>query len=165
MRTALLTLAFSAFCLASHAQNNAQAAGGAGGPMISLDKEEIDFGTIKQGADGNRQFTVKNTGNAPLIISQCQGSCGCTVPKCDNAPIAPGKTSVVNVHYDTNRVGPFTKTVTVTSNAVNTPSKVVTIHGVVEATATAAPAATPTMVKPIEGHPNPAPGKGTEPND
>ena len=165
MRTALFTLAISAFCFAAHAQNNAQPAGGAGGPMISLDKEEIDFGTIKQGADGNRQFTVKNTGNAPLIISQCQGSCGCTVPKCDNAPIAPGKTSVVNVHYDTNRVGPFTKTVTVTSNAVNTPSKMVTIHGTVEATATTTPTA-PVMQKPI-GTPRPetAPGKGSEPND
>lgn len=101
--------------------------------MIILSTEDIDYGTIKQGSDGDRQFTVKNTGSEPLILSGCLGSCGCTVPKCDTAPIPPGKSSVVNVHYDTNRAGPFTKTVTVNSNATNAPSKVVTIHGVVEA--------------------------------
>lgn len=103
------------------------------GPVITLNTEDIDYGTIKQGADGDRQFTVKNTGTEPLLLSGCLGSCGCTVPKCDTAPIPPGKTSVVNVHYDTGRPGPFTKTVTVNSNAVNAPTKVVTIHGVVEA--------------------------------
>ena len=54
----------------------------------------------------------------------------------DSKEMAPGKTSVVNVHYDTERVGQFTKTVTVASNATNTPSLVVTIKGVVEAPAT-----------------------------
>lgn len=110
-----------------------------GGPMITLSTENIDYGTIKQGADGDRQFTVTNTGNEPLILSGCMGSCGCTVPKCDTAPIPPGKSSVVNVHYDTGRPGPFTKTVTVNSNATNAASKVVTIHGEVEAVKAAQP--------------------------
>ena len=141
MRTILYTLAFAAMNCTSFAQDATKPAGG---PMISLDKEEVDYGTIKQGADGNREFVVTNTGDAPLIISNCAGSCGCTVPKCDTAPILPGKTSLVNVHYDTNRVGPFTKTVTVTSNATNSPSKIVTIHGTVEAPAEgAAPANVP----------------------
>lgn len=134
MKRNLLTLALGAFLLGAFAQ----------GPQISIDKEDLDYGTIKQGANGDREFVVTNTGDAPLIISNCAGSCGCTVPKCDTAPILPGKTSVVNVHYDTNRVGPFTKTVTVTSNATNSASKLVTIHGTVEASADgAAPAAAP----------------------
>ncbi len=139
MKHIFLCLALSAMTFGACAQDGKAVTGS--GPAIALDKDDVDYGTIKQGADGNRQFTVKNTGDQPLIISQCQGSCGCTVPKCDTAPIAPGQTSVVNVHYDTNRVGPFTKTVTVTSNATNTPSKVVSIHGTVEAgeTAPAAP--------------------------
>ena len=141
MRTFLYTVAFAAMSFTSFGQDATKTAGG---PMISLDKEEVDYGTIKQGADGNREFVVTNTGDAPLIISNCAGSCGCTVPKCDTAPILPGKTSLVNVHYDTNRVGPFTKTVTVTSNATNSPSKIVTIHGTVEAPAEgAAPANVP----------------------
>lgn len=132
MKRSILTLALGALFLGGFAQK---------GPMISLDTESIDYGTIPQGGEPNRNFTVTNTGDAPLIISQCQGSCGCTVPKCDTAPIAPGATSVVNIRYDTNRVGAFTKTVTVSSNAVNAPSKVVNIHGIVEAGAT--PTATP----------------------
>lgn len=149
MKHLLLTFALGAFVLSARAQENQKPVGGTG-PMISLDKEMIDYGTIKQGADGNRQFEVKNTGDQPLIISQCQGSCGCTVPKCDTAPIAPGKTSMVNVHYDTNRIGPFTKTVTVTSNATNSPSKVVQIKGVVEGPA-------PTATTPVkEAAPAPA---------
>ncbi len=134
MKRNLLTLAFGAVFLASFAQN---------GPRISIDTESIDYGTIAQGAEPNRQFTVTNTGDAPLIMSGCQGSCGCTVPKCDTAPIAPGASSTVNIHYDTNRVGAFTKTVTVNSNATNSPSKVVTIHGTVEAVAGAVPANVP----------------------
>jgi hypothetical protein len=59
----------------------------------------------------------------PLIITQCQGSCGCTVPQCETAPIKPGAKSTITVKYDSNRVGPINKSVTISSNAVNTPSK------------------------------------------
>jgi hypothetical protein len=103
--------------------------------MITVDKETHDYGTIKQGANGECTFTVTNTGDAPLIITTCQGSCGCTVPQCDTAPIKPGASSTITVKYDTNRVGPINKSVTINSNAVNAPSKVVTIKGTVEATA------------------------------
>lgn len=139
MKALLLSIA-CALTLGAIAQPNAKPVGGTG-PMISVDKELIDYGTITQSADGNRSFVVTNTGDQPLIISNCQGSCGCTVPKCDSAPIPPGKTSVVNVHYDTERVGPFTKTVTVTSNAANTPNLTVNIKGTVEAKEGAAPPA------------------------
>jgi hypothetical protein len=103
-----------------------------GGPQLSVDKEMHDYGTIPQGANGTCEFVVTNTGDQPLIITQCQGSCGCTVPKCDTAPIKPGEKSTITVKYDTNRVGPINKSVTITSNATNSPSKVVTIKGTVE---------------------------------
>lgn len=130
MRTILLSFAFL-LAFGSMAQSDSKPVGGTG-PLISVDKDLVDYGTIQKSADGNRNFVVTNTGDKPLIISNCQGSCGCTVPKCDTAPILPGQTSVVNVHYDTERVGPFTKTVTVTGNATNTPSLTVNIKGVVE---------------------------------
>ena len=103
------------------------------GPSISLDKDVHDYGTITQGADGGCQFTVTNDGTEPLIISRCKGSCGCTVPKCDKDPIMPGATSVINVRYDTKRIGPINKSVTITSNASNEPTKVIRIKGKVEA--------------------------------
>jgi len=106
------------------------------GPMITVDKEVHDYGTIAQGADGTCEFTVTNTGTEPLILTRCKGSCGCTVPKCEKAPIKPGDTSAISVKYDTNRVGPINKSVTITSNAVNEPTKVVRIKGKVEGAAT-----------------------------
>ncbi len=105
------------------------------GPAISFDKDVHDYGTINKGADGTCKFIVTNIGTEPLIIDQCKGSCGCTVPLCDKAPIMPGKTSEISVKYDTTRVGPITKSVTVTSNATNEPTKVIRIKGTVVDTA------------------------------
>lgn len=99
------------------------------GPKISVDKKVHDYGTIEQGADGTCVFTVTNTGNAPLIISFCKGSCGCTVPTCSKEPIAPGATTEITVRYDTKRTGMINKTVTITSNAVNEARMVVRIKG------------------------------------
>ena len=107
---------------------------------LTLDKEVHDYGTIKQGANGECVFVVKNTGSAPLIISNCKGSCGCTVPQCDKAPIAPGGTQEIKVKYDTKRVGPINKSVTITSNATNTPTKMIRIKGNVLAKEPVAPA-------------------------
>ena len=103
------------------------------GPSISLDKQVHDYGTISQGADGSCEFTVTNDGTEPLIISRCKGSCCCTVPKCEKTPIMPGATSAISVRYDTKRIGPINKSVTITSNASNEPTKVIRIKGKVEA--------------------------------
>lgn len=99
---------------------------------INFETETIDYGTIEQGANGEREFVFTNTGKEPLIISNCKGSCGCTVPSWPKQPIAPGETASIKVKYDTKRVGQFTKTVTVSSNA-KTPSKTLRIRGVVQA--------------------------------
>jgi hypothetical protein len=135
MKTFLFTLCLGLFSMAAMAQTEMKPVGGSG-PMISVDKETHDYGTIKQGANGECTFTVTNTGDAPLIITNCQGSCGCTVPQCDTAPIKPGATSVITVKYDTNRVGPINKTVTINSNATNEKVKTVKIAGTVEASST-----------------------------
>ena len=84
---------------------------------IEFESETIDYGTIEKGADGVRVFKFKNTGDAPLIISKVKSSCGCTVPKKPEGPIMPGETGEIEVKYDTNRVMPIRKTITVTSNA------------------------------------------------
>lgn len=93
--------------------------------------ETIDYGTVAHNADGNRKFEFTNNGNKPLIITNTQGSCGCTVPTTPKEPIAPGAKGFIGVKYATDRVGAFTKTVTVTSNAEGMPSKVLTIKGTI----------------------------------
>lgn len=108
---------------------------------ITFETEVIDYGTIEHNADGNREFKFKNTGKEPLIISNCTGSCGCTVPTWPKEPIKPGETASIKVKYATDRVGAFEKTVTVTSNAKSA-TKVIKIKGVVKPdAATATPPA------------------------
>lgn len=98
--------------------------------------EVIDYGTITQNAEGKREFVFTNNGTTPLVITNAQGSCGCTVPSTPKEPIAPGAKGTIGVKYDTTRVGAFTKTVTISSNAAGQPTKVLTIKGnVVAATA------------------------------
>ena len=103
---------------------------GEGAGML-FENETIDYGTIAKNSDGKREFVFTNNGTKPLIISAAQGSCGCTVPTTPKDPIAPGEKGVIGVKYATDRVGAFTKTVTITSNAEGMPSKVVTIKGTV----------------------------------
>ena len=95
---------------------------------IEFKTDTIDYGTIEKGADGVRVFEFTNTGNAPLIISDVKSTCGCTVPKKPEGPIMPGEKGEISVKYDTNRVNPIRKTITVTSNA-DTPTVALKIKG------------------------------------
>lgn len=104
------------------------------GAGMVFENETIDYGTIEQNADGQREFVLVNNGNKPLIIMSATGTCGCTVPEAPKEPIAPGAKAIIKVKYDTNRVGAFTKNVNVTSNASATP-KMLTIKGEVKAPA------------------------------
>ncbi|MBT8283006.1 MAG: DUF1573 domain-containing protein [Muriicola sp.] len=98
---------------------------------IQFKTETVDYGQIEKGSDGIRIFEFTNTGEAPLIISKVSSSCGCTIPKKPEEPILPGKTGEIQVKYDTNRVGPIRKAITVLSNA-DTPTKVLKIKGEVK---------------------------------
>ncbi len=119
------------------------------GPAITVDKETHDYGNIQFEANGECEFTITNTGTEPLMITGARGSCGCTVPTYPKEPIAPGETAVIKVTYDTKRPGNFNKSVTITSNAVNEPTKTVYIKGNVapkpEGAAPVAPATGPAV--------------------
>lgn len=95
---------------------------------IQFEEETIDYGEITKGSDGVRVFKFTNTGNAPLVIENVTSSCGCTIPKKPEEPIMPGETGEIEVKYDTKRVGPIRKTVTVYSNA-DEPTKALKIKG------------------------------------
>jgi hypothetical protein len=107
-------------------------------PVIKLEKDTIFYGTLENKADGWRTMKVKNTGKSPLVIQNVQGTCGCTtaddkgVKTWTQEPIAPGKSGYIKVHYATERTGPFTKSVIVTSNA-KTPSVTFYIKGEIKA--------------------------------
>jgi hypothetical protein len=141
MKNTILSLSILlATAFAGKAQDNSMtpAAANPNAAEISFETEVIDYGTIEHNADGNRAFKFKNTGKEPLIITNCQGSCGCTVPTWPKEPIKPGATAEIKVKYATDRVGIFEKTVTVTSNA-KTSSKTLRIKGNVKPDPTPAP--------------------------
>ena len=96
---------------------------------ISFESEEVDYGKIEKGSERVREFKFKNIGSAPLIISDAKGSCGCTVPTYPKEPIMPGQSDVIKVNYDTNRLGPFTKYVTLTTNSTTNTSTRLKISG------------------------------------
>lgn len=89
------------------------------GPVITFEKPELDYGKIQQNSERVREFVIVNTGNEPLIIQNAVGSCGCTVPEWPKEPIMPKKKAVLRISYDTSRLGPFSKTVKIYSNAIN----------------------------------------------
>lgn len=99
------------------------------GAKIRFEEMEHQYGTIVKGGDGDCQFTFWNDGDEPLILQSVKASCGCTTPKYSQKPVMPGQKGFIDVHYNTNNVGGFSKTVTVTSNAVNNQRVVLRIKG------------------------------------
>jgi hypothetical protein len=95
---------------------------------IDFESKVVDYGTIEHNADGARKFVFTNNGTEPLIIKNAKGSCGCTVPTWPREPIAAGETAEIGVKYATNRVGKFTKTITLTTNASKKPV-ILTVKG------------------------------------
>lgn len=90
-------------------------------PEISFDKLVHDYGTIEKGADGMCEFVFTNIGKEPLILENVRSSCGCTVPSWPKEPVKKKKSGTIKVKYNTNRVGTISKSVTVYSNAKNSP--------------------------------------------
>ena len=77
----------------------------------------VDYGIISKESEPTRTFNFKNTGNAPLLITDAKASCGCTVPTFPKDAIMPGESSTITVRYDTNWIGVISKSITITSNA------------------------------------------------
>ena len=99
------------------------------GAQIEFDKLIHEYGEVIYDGDGICYFEFKNTGNAPLIISDATGSCGCTVPSYPKEPIAPGQSATITVKYNTKKPGAINRTVTITSNAVNESIAVLRVKG------------------------------------
>jgi hypothetical protein len=86
-------------------------------PVAAFAKLEHDFGTVKEGQVVEYTYTVKNTGEAPLIIQNAQPSCGCTAPDWTKEPIPVGGTGFVKAKFDTNgKPNIQNKSITVTAN-------------------------------------------------
>ncbi|BDD09939.1 hypothetical protein FUAX_23710 [Fulvitalea axinellae] len=95
------------------------------GPRISFKESTHNFGAVKE-IEGKitHRFVFKNDGNAPLVIKSVRASCGCTTPDWSKTPVLPGKNGFVVATYDPkNRPGAFHKSLTITSNATPSTSR------------------------------------------
>lgn len=99
---------------------------------ITFDQHTIKLGTIYPEERYDRVFTFTNTGDAPLIISDIETSCGCTVVQFSEEPVMPGKTGEIKVAFIPKKhtVGFISKSFVVTSNAKNNPEYLY-LHGTV----------------------------------
>ena len=134
-------------------QSNTPATEVTDGPAMDLSSTTVDFGTIEQDSDPFRTITFTNTGNEPLIIKNAKGSCGCTVPTYEKAPILPGETSEIKIRYATNRLGKINKTVTLYTNEGADVKRVLKVVGMVNKKAEQ-PAAVPAAAPSILTNPN-----------
>ena len=109
--------------------------------IMSFTETEFNFGKVKAGEKVEHEYTFKNTGKEPLVISNAKGSCGCTVPEWPKEPIAPGASAKIKVNFDSKgKSGPQTKQVTITANTDPVQSIIYIKGEVIGDPATAAPA-------------------------
>ena len=133
-KSILIICAFVVSSFGLFAQAPVQAPAAQTTPKDSIVFESLthDYGTIVQGGDGTCEFKFANKGKAPIVLNDVKASCGCTVPEWTKTPVNPGEKGTIKVTYNTNNVGAFTKSITVNSNAKNSPL-VLTIKGIVTA--------------------------------
>ncbi len=96
---------------------------------FAFDSLVIDYGVITKGALGEVVFRFKNIGKDPIILTDVNAQCGCTLPEWTKEPVLPKKIGEIKVKYDTNRVGYFNKTISVKSNKNPDTPVVLTIKG------------------------------------
>lgn len=102
------------------------------GPVIIWEKNSYDFGDVTEGEKVSHTFKFTNTGNAALVITNVEVTCGCTTPKgWTRDPIAPGSTGDLTVAFNsTGKLGKQNKVITVTSNSVGTTNQVTIVVNV-----------------------------------
>lgn len=86
---------------------------------FKFEKESYDFGQINEGEKVSYEFTFRNVGKSPLIITAATATCGCTVPEFPKEPIAPNEEGKISVVFDSaGKAGMQNKVITITANTV-----------------------------------------------
>ena len=109
------------FALTASAQDNEKA-------EFKFNEEKHDFGKIPQGTPVTTVFEFTNIGKEPLILSNVQPTCGCTIADFTKTPVKMGEKGIIKITFNAAAAIPFNKTIVVTSNA-KTPTKYLNIVG------------------------------------
>jgi len=117
--TLLLFIAVLTSACTSNNTENKSPVDKASSPVMTFAKESHDFGQINEGDKVVYDFFFTNTGKSALIISNAAATCGCTVPEFPKQPLAPGKTGIIHVVFNsTGKSGMQNKTITLTTNSL-----------------------------------------------
>ena len=114
--TIILTLLFYYSCKSNSTESTDQKIA-----KIEFTETEHNYGEIPFGSDGRCEFEFTNTSKNPLIINNVRASCGCTSPEWPQSPLKPGEKGTISIKYNTSITGVFRKSITVYSNAGNSP--------------------------------------------
>lgn len=90
-------------------------------PIMQFSETSYDFGVMTPGDKAEHVFTFVNKGKQPIVIASVRSSCGCTTPVWTREPVRKNKKGTITVKYNTHILGKFRKSVTVISNAENSP--------------------------------------------
>tara|TARA_R110000868_G_scaffold56488_6_gene174812 strand:- start:4527 stop:4988 length:462 start_codon:yes stop_codon:yes gene_type:complete len=86
-------------------------------PILQFEETEHDFGDIEARTPVETVFNYKNTGDAPLVITDIKSSCGCTVPEdWSREPLEVGGSGKFTVKFNGSGANKISKTITVTAN-------------------------------------------------
>ncbi len=98
---------------------------GTEGALVVFVEDTHDFGDITEGEVVSHVFNFKNSGTEPLILSDVKTTCGCTAPSWTKEPVMPGQEGSITVTFNSSgKAGRVNKTVTIISNATNSPAYV-----------------------------------------
>ena len=116
--TLLLFIALiTSACSSSNSSEGKANVDKASAPIMTFAKESHDFGQVNEGDKVVFDFFFTNTGKSALIISNATATCGCTVPEYPKQPLAPGKTGIIHVVFNsTGKSGMQNKIITLTTN-------------------------------------------------
>jgi uncharacterized membrane protein len=130
IKISMVTIAFGLLSFSSNTVSKEAVLKTISDTPISWKSESIDVGEIPQNVPKVIDYEFKNTGKTAILITNVQGSCGCTATDYTKTTILPGKTGQIKATFNAANKGTFSKSVTVTTNASTTP-KVLTFKGTV----------------------------------
>ena len=107
-------------------------------PQLETDATVHEFGRVAVGGSGSHEFTIRNTGDAPLVLTKGATSCTCTVSDFSgpgsgdgsSRTVPPGSSTTVRIEWKgKGGGGPFRQRATILTNDPKRPEVAFSIEG------------------------------------
>lgn len=86
-------------------------------PRFASNTEMHNFGQVEWKHSATAQYTITNTGDQPLVLTEVEPDCACSVAQWTQTPIQPGEKGTISVTFDAEALGRFQKSVAIYTNA------------------------------------------------